>query len=62
MSDRDQALRNASDKVFPESNKMICVWHLLEQNLRTNCRKLFKDENNYELFKKEVEALCFTLS
>ncbi|CAG8544874.1 18826_t:CDS:2 [Gigaspora margarita] len=62
MSDRDQALRNASYKVFPESNKMLCVWHLLEQNLRTNCRKLFKDENNYELFKKEDEALRFALS
>ncbi|CAG8465364.1 6181_t:CDS:2 [Dentiscutata erythropus] len=40
MSDRDQALRNASSKVFPESNKMLC----------------------YEAFKKEVEALRFTVA
>ncbi|CAG8844811.1 15738_t:CDS:2, partial [Gigaspora margarita] len=62
MSDRDQALRNASSKVFPESNKMLCVWHLLEQNLKVNCRKLFKNDEDYEMFKKEVEALRFTES
>ncbi|CAG8696578.1 13689_t:CDS:2, partial [Dentiscutata heterogama] len=60
MSDRDQALRNASSKVFPESNKMLCVWHLLEQNLKVNCRKLFKNDEDYEMFKKEVEALRFS--
>lgn len=60
MSDRDQALRNAADIVFPRSNKMLCVWHLLEQNLKTNCHKLFENGNDYELFKKEVEALRFT--
>ncbi|CAG8776734.1 21271_t:CDS:2 [Dentiscutata erythropus] len=49
----DQALRNASDKVFPETDKMLCVWHLLEQNLKVNCRKLFKTDNDYEAFKKE---------
>ncbi|CAG8857362.1 14645_t:CDS:1, partial [Gigaspora margarita] len=48
MSNRDQALRNALSKVFPESNKMLCVWHILEQNLKANCRKLFKTDNDYE--------------
>ncbi|CAG8855080.1 17094_t:CDS:2, partial [Gigaspora margarita] len=48
MSDRDQALRNASSKVFLESNKMLCVWRILEQNLKANCRKLFKTDNDYE--------------
>ncbi|CAG8833035.1 40353_t:CDS:2, partial [Gigaspora margarita] len=61
MSDRDQALRNAASKVFPESNKMLCVWHILEQNLKTNCRKFFKEDDDYQVFKKEVEALRLTL-
>ncbi|CAG8756375.1 10498_t:CDS:2, partial [Cetraspora pellucida] len=60
MSDRDQALRNASSKVFPTLDKMLCVWHLLEQNLKVNCQKLFKNDDDYEVFKKEVEALQFT--
>ncbi|CAG8804216.1 32470_t:CDS:2 [Gigaspora margarita] len=58
--DRDQALRNASSKVFPESNKMLCVWHILEQNLKANFHKLFKTDDDYEVFKKEVVGLYFT--
>ncbi|CAG8802120.1 812_t:CDS:2 [Gigaspora margarita] len=46
--------------IFPETDRMLCVWHLLEQNLKVNCRKLFKTDNDYEAFKKEVEALRFT--
>ncbi|CAG8781003.1 16991_t:CDS:2 [Cetraspora pellucida] len=38
MSDRDQALRNASREVFPEADKMLCIWHLIDQNLKTNCQ------------------------
>ncbi|CAG8843933.1 26994_t:CDS:2, partial [Gigaspora margarita] len=60
IEDENQVLRNAMAKVFPQSNKMLCIWHLLEQNLKTNCHKPFENENDYELFKKEVEALCFT--
>ncbi|CAG8563470.1 4980_t:CDS:2 [Cetraspora pellucida] len=60
MSDKDQALRNASSKVFSESNKMLCVWHILEQNLKANCCKLFKTNDDYEAFKKEVVGLHFT--
>ncbi|CAG8832309.1 21142_t:CDS:2 [Gigaspora margarita] len=58
---RDQALRNAASKMFPVSNKMLCIWHILEQNLKTNCHKLFKEDDDYQVFKKEVEALCLTL-
>ncbi|RIB02395.1 hypothetical protein C2G38_2227936 [Gigaspora rosea] len=31
-----------------------------EQNLKINCHKLFENEKDYELFKKEVKALRFT--
>ncbi|CAG8835245.1 8504_t:CDS:2, partial [Gigaspora margarita] len=47
ISDRDQALRNASSK------------HILEQNLKANCHKLFKTDDDYEVFKKEVMNLRF---
>lgn len=57
MSDRDRAIRNASEEIFPEVDKMLCTWHLLEQNLKTNCRKLFDSDDDYIAFKSEVQAL-----
>ncbi|CAG8739589.1 29372_t:CDS:2 [Gigaspora margarita] len=53
ISNRDQALKNAFSKVFSESDKMLYVWHFLEQNLKVNYHKLFKDDNDYREFKKE---------
>ncbi|CAG8787781.1 2477_t:CDS:2 [Dentiscutata erythropus] len=60
MSDRDQALRNASNKVFLEANKMLCIWHLIEQNLKTNCYKLFDNNDDYLEFRTQVRALHLT--
>ncbi|CAG8662725.1 10934_t:CDS:2 [Cetraspora pellucida] len=57
MLDRDKALCNASKKIFPEADKMLCTWHLVEQNLKTNCHKLFENDDDYLEFKKAVETL-----
>ncbi|CAG8654131.1 7087_t:CDS:1 [Cetraspora pellucida] len=57
MSDRDKALCNASEKFFPETDKMLYIWHLVEQNLKTNCCKLFENDDDYLEFKKAVETL-----
>ncbi|CAG8615169.1 22756_t:CDS:2 [Dentiscutata erythropus] len=35
VSDRALALRKAADRVFPDAKKMVCIWHMLLQNLRT---------------------------
>ncbi|CAG8522498.1 19153_t:CDS:2 [Dentiscutata erythropus] len=35
ISDRALALRKAADKVFSEAKKIICIWHMLAQNLQT---------------------------
>ncbi|RIB05393.1 hypothetical protein C2G38_2253836 [Gigaspora rosea] len=43
-----------------KTDKMLCIWHLLEQNLKVNCHKLFKTYDDYEVFKKEIEVLQFT--
>ncbi|CAG8821845.1 13122_t:CDS:2, partial [Gigaspora margarita] len=54
----DQALRNTS----PKANKMLCTWHLIEQNLKMNCYKLFDNNDDYTVFKDKVEALCLTFN
>ncbi|CAG8642501.1 9953_t:CDS:2, partial [Dentiscutata heterogama] len=36
--------------------------HLLEQNLKVNCCKLFNNDDDYKKFKKDVEALHFATS
>ncbi|CAG8652991.1 12086_t:CDS:1, partial [Cetraspora pellucida] len=56
----DQSLRNASNKVFSEVDKMLCIWHIIEQNLKTNCHRLFDSNDDYEVFKNKVEALHLT--
>ncbi|CAG8693920.1 7903_t:CDS:2 [Dentiscutata erythropus] len=59
ISDRDQALQNAAAKMFLQLNEMLCLVSF-KAKPKTNWHKLFENDNNYELFKKEVKALHFT--
>ncbi|CAG8622005.1 12792_t:CDS:2 [Dentiscutata erythropus] len=42
------------NKAFLKTDKIL---HLLKQNLKVNCHKLFKPDDDYEAFKKDIEAL-----
>lgn len=41
VTDNDAALKNAVEKVFPESHHLLCYWHL-GNNFETNLRPCFK--------------------
>lgn len=60
MSDRDAALLKAGDEVFPDAYKMLCTWHILEQNIKTSCKKLFDLSTDWETFKASVTTLKHT--
>jgi hypothetical protein len=34
--------------MFPHVNKMICVWHIITQNVKHNFRKFFEVESEYD--------------
>ncbi|CAG8732243.1 28528_t:CDS:2 [Dentiscutata erythropus] len=59
VSDRSQALRNAANKVFPEAKKMLCIWHMLAQNLRTACQKFFDSDEDYDKLLLSVQKIAY---
>ncbi|CAG8812525.1 21135_t:CDS:2, partial [Cetraspora pellucida] len=59
VSDRALALRKAADKVFPEAKKMICIWHMFAQNLRTTCRKFFDSDEEYNELLLAVQKVVY---
>ncbi|KAJ0622547.1 putative MULE transposase domain, FHY3/FAR1 family [Helianthus annuus] len=56
VTDRDQALMNACDKVFPKASKLLCRWHI-SQNILKHCRAKFTDEDR-KIFKLSWSRLC----
>lgn len=54
ISDRDAALMKSLDTVFPLARKMLCSWHIIEQNLQTNVSKYFSSKKDFEGFKDLV--------
>ncbi|KAI7957320.1 hypothetical protein MJO28_004415 [Puccinia striiformis f. sp. tritici] len=40
ITDRESALRNALEQVFPDAQANLCTWHI-NKNIATNCKKYF---------------------
>ncbi|POW08536.1 hypothetical protein PSTT_07447 [Puccinia striiformis] len=40
VTDRDTALRNALEEVFPDSQANLCTWHI-NKNIASNCKSYF---------------------
>ncbi|KAI3870221.1 hypothetical protein MKW92_002096 [Papaver armeniacum] len=49
VTDRESALVNAIDIVFPRSSRLLCTWHL-NQQVQANCEKAFEDNEEWEQF------------
>jgi hypothetical protein len=48
-TDKEQALLNAIEQVFPDASHLLCCWHITK-NIKTQCHKNFKSEEAWELF------------
>ncbi|CAG8577319.1 22376_t:CDS:2, partial [Dentiscutata erythropus] len=59
VSDRSQALRKAANIVFPDAKKMVCIWHMLVQNLKTACRKFFDNEDDYNKLLLSIQKVAY---
>ncbi|GKA75216.1 FAR1-related sequence 5-like protein [Tanacetum coccineum] len=49
ITDRDLALMNACEKVFPNATRLLCRWHI-SQNILKNCRQTIKVERDWDSF------------
>lgn len=58
VTDRDLALMNAIEKVFPNAKHLLCRWHI-DKNVTANCRKHF-DEKAWPLFMHSWTSLMFS--
>jgi hypothetical protein len=57
VTDQELALTNALDKLFPESKRILCYWHVLK-NVKTHCRKYCSTEEDWDGFYHQFMALC----
>ncbi|CAG8728083.1 20039_t:CDS:2, partial [Racocetra fulgida] len=55
VTDNDAALIGALKKVFPQSENLLCTWHVLN-NFKKNLRKHF-DDNSYDEIIKIVDRI-----
>jgi histone-lysine N-methyltransferase SETD2 len=49
VTDRELALMNAIERIFPTSRHLLCRWHI-GKNLVTNCKKYFETKQKWDLF------------
>ena len=57
LTDKDQALINACDKIFPNAHKYLCRFHIL-QNIVKNCKKSFVTKDEWGRFIGTWKTVC----
>ncbi|XP_028062044.1 uncharacterized protein LOC114265421 [Camellia sinensis] len=61
VTDRELALMNAIQKIFPSSRHLLCRWHI-SKNVLTNCKKMFETQQKWEKFNHEWNSLVYSSS
>ncbi|XP_076943183.1 protein FAR1-RELATED SEQUENCE 5-like [Bidens hawaiensis] len=59
LTDRDLALINACNVVFPDAAKFLCRWHI-SQNIKKYCKQSFTKGNNWEFFEELLSSVVFS--
>ena len=58
LTNHQPALMNACGIVFPDSKRMLCIWHI-ELNITTNCSKYFDEEEVFDAFRKDFCEIMY---
>lgn len=58
VTDRELALINAYQVVFPQARGLLCIWHS-NMNILARCRKTFDTEETYKLFYKDIQGVIY---
>ncbi|XP_028099074.1 protein FAR1-RELATED SEQUENCE 5-like [Camellia sinensis] len=61
VTDRELALMNAIQKIFPSGRHLLCRWHI-SKNVLTKCKKMFETQQKWEKFKHEWNSLVYSSS
>ncbi|KAH9750386.1 protein FAR1-RELATED SEQUENCE [Citrus sinensis] len=59
VTDRELALMNAIEKIFPSATNLLCRWHI-SRNVLANCKKLFETNERWEAFNSSWNVLVFS--
>ncbi|PIA24917.1 hypothetical protein AQUCO_04100189v1 [Aquilegia coerulea] len=49
VTDRELALMNAIEVIFPRTTNLLCFWHV-ETNIITNCKRFFEAKEDWDTF------------
>ncbi|CAL5337320.1 unnamed protein product [Camellia sinensis] len=61
VTDRELALMNAIQKIFPSGRHLLCRWHI-SKNVLTKCKKMFETQQKWEKFNNEWNSLVYSSS
>ena len=56
VTDRDLALMNACENVFPDAKRLLCRWHI-SQSIFKHCRPQIKSQQSWESIKTKWDLL-----
>ncbi|KAL0239519.1 hypothetical protein GEMRC1_009627 [Eukaryota sp. GEM-RC1] len=56
VTDRELALMNALNEVYPETKHLLCLWHI-KKNIEAKGMKYIKDPQELEAFNELISAL-----
>ncbi|XP_021839271.2 protein FAR1-RELATED SEQUENCE 5-like [Spinacia oleracea] len=58
VTDRELALINAINIVFPETTHLLCVWHI-QKNIVVKCKGYFKETEDWDVFMSMWNAMVY---
>ncbi|MFQ6620300.1 hypothetical protein Gotur_001022, partial [Gossypium turneri] len=61
VTDRELALINACQQVFPDATQVLCRWHITE-NIKKHCRQSIKSQHEWDSFRAMWTVLVESLT
>ncbi|CAL5326713.1 unnamed protein product [Camellia sinensis] len=61
VTDRELALMNAIQKIFPSARHLLCRWHI-SKNVLTKCKKMFETQQKWDKFNHEWNSVVYSSS
>ena len=58
VTDREFALINAIDEVFPRANHLLCVWHI-QKNVVAKCKPYFSEQDDWDVFSSMWNSVIY---
>ncbi|XP_028107346.1 uncharacterized protein LOC114306324 [Camellia sinensis] len=59
VTNRELALMNAIQKIFPSARHLLCRWHI-SKNVLTKCKKMFETQQKWEKFNHEWNSVVYS--